>query len=78
MQRSAALPRLPIDLEPSLTPKQAAAFLDIGLSSFWPLVHSGALPAFRVGRLIRLRPEDLRNYVAERRAVFADKSGGTA
>lgn len=62
-------------VEAALSPKQAARFVGVGLSTFWPLIHSGAIPAFRVGRLIRIRPEDLRAFVAEQRDAFAASAG---
>lgn len=66
------------DLEPALTPRQGAKIVGCSLSSFWPLLHSGAIPAYRIGKLIRVRPEDLRAYVAAQREAFAVSAGRAA
>lgn len=43
-----------------LTPKEVMNLLYIGRNSFYKLVNSGELPAFRVGKQWRVRKEDLK------------------
>ncbi len=45
-----------------LTPKEVMNLLYIGRNTFYKLVNSGELPAFRIGKLWRVRREDLRNW----------------
>ena len=42
-----------------LTPQEVMNLLCIGRSTFYKLVNSGELPAFRLGKLWRVRKEDL-------------------
>ena len=49
-----------------LTFRQAADRLDCSLATIKRRVRAGSLPAFRDGRLVRVREDDLRRYVAER------------
>lgn len=46
-----------------LTPQEVMEILAIGRNTFYRLVNSGELPAFRIGKLWRVRREDLRNWV---------------
>lgn len=43
-----------------LTPKEVMDELAIGRSTFYKLVNSGQLPSFRIGKLIRVRREELK------------------
>ena len=45
-----------------MTPKEVMNLLYIGRNTFYKLVHTGELPAFRIGKLWRIRREDLKNY----------------
>lgn len=45
-----------------LTPKEVEEALQIGRDRFYELVNSGDLPAYRIGRLIRVSPEDLEKF----------------
>lgn len=45
-----------------LTPKEVMNLLFIGRNTFYKMVNSGELPAFRVGKLWRVRREDLKNW----------------
>lgn len=45
---------------------EAARLLMISTRTLWTLTRSGQLPAVRIGRAVRYRPESLRKY-AERR-----------
>lgn len=42
-----------------LTPQEVMSLLYIGKNSFYRLVNSGELPAFRIGKLWRVRREDV-------------------
>jgi len=42
-----------------LTPKEVMNLLYIGRNTFYKLVHSGELPAFRIGKQWRIRHDDL-------------------
>ena len=42
-----------------LTPKEVMNLLYIGRNTFYKLVNSGELKAFRIGKLWRVRREDL-------------------
>jgi excisionase family DNA binding protein len=46
-----------------LTIDQVARQLNVGRTFAWELTASGRLPTVRLGRLVRIRPEDLRRYV---------------
>lgn len=46
-----------------LTPKEVMSLLYIGRNTFYKLVHSGELPAFRLGKLWRVRREDLKRIL---------------
>ena len=46
-----------------LTPREVMELLAIGRNTFYRLVNSGELPAFRIGKLWRVYSEDLRRYV---------------
>ena len=43
-----------------LTPKEVMQELCIGKNTFYRLVNSGELPAFRIGKLWRVRRDDLK------------------
>lgn len=45
-----------------LTPKEVMNLLYIGRNTFYKLVNSGELPAFRVGKLWRVNRAALENY----------------
>lgn len=45
-----------------LTPKEVMNLLYIGRNTFYRLVNSGELPAFRIGKLWRVRRDDLRSW----------------
>ena len=46
-----------------LTPKEVMNLLYIGRNTFYKLVNSGELPAFRVGKLWRVSRDALENYI---------------
>ena len=60
------LPRL-------LIAQDVAAALNMGLSTVYQLVDRGELPSIRIGRSVRIRPEDLEKFIeskAQRQAVI--------
>jgi len=58
--------KVPIPLEPLLTIKEVAATLGASVKTVRREIDAGELPAVRIGRLIRVRPVDLRAYIAAR------------
>ena len=46
-----------------LTPKEVMSLLYIGRNTFYKMVNSGELPAFRVGKLWRVSRKALINYI---------------
>lgn len=46
-----------------LTPKEVMKLLYIGRNTFYKMVNSGELPAFRIGKLWRVSRKALENYV---------------
>ena len=50
------LPRL-------LNAQEVAAALNMGLSTVYLLVERGDLPSIRIGRSVRIRPEDLEKFI---------------
>jgi excisionase family DNA binding protein len=60
------LPRL-------LMAQDVAAALNMGLSTVYQLVERGELPSIRIGRSVRIRPEDLEKFIeskAQRQAAI--------
>ena len=47
-----------------LTVEEAADCLCVGRTFMFDLIRSGAVPSVRIGKLRRVRPEDLDRYVA--------------
>ena len=52
-----------LQLNEYLTPREVMELLAIGRNTFYRLVNSGELPAFRIGNLWRVRREDLMNWI---------------
>jgi excisionase family DNA binding protein len=50
-----------------LTADEVAERLSIGLSTAYLLLQRGELPSVRIGRSVRVRPEDLGRFVVARR-----------
>jgi excisionase family DNA binding protein len=50
-------------MERLLTIEEAAKVLALSRSFTYQLVHEGAFPIVRIGKAIRVRPEDLRSFV---------------
>jgi excisionase family DNA binding protein len=55
-----------------LTADEVAEKLSIGLSTAYLLLQRGDLPSVRIGRWVRVRPEDLRRFVLARREGLGD------
>jgi excisionase family DNA binding protein len=55
-----------------LTADEVAEKLSIGLSTAYRLLQRGDLPSVRIGRWVRVRPEDLRRFVLARREGLGD------
>lgn len=51
-----------IQINEYLTPQEVMALLAIGRNTFYRLVNSGELPAFRIGKLWRVRKTDFLNF----------------
>ena len=49
-----------------LTGRQAAEAMAISPSLVFKLTQRGELPAVRIGRAVRYRPEDLQSFAAKR------------
>jgi excisionase family DNA binding protein len=50
---------------PLLTPLEVAAILNVSLRSVRRMIADGRLPATRIGRLVRIRPEALATIIGE-------------
>ena len=51
-----------VQLNEYLTPREVMELLAIGKNTFYKMVQSGALPAFRVGKQWRVKREALEEY----------------
>ncbi len=57
------MPKAPApDLETLLTVQQVAELENVSSKTIRRRIEAGALPAIRNGRLLRIRPRDLRSY----------------
>jgi excisionase family DNA binding protein len=56
--------------EPQCSVEAAAVFLDVSTKTVRRRIKDGELPAYRVGRQLRIAPDDLRGY-RQRTAVVA-------
>lgn len=57
-----------------LNAQDVATTLNMGLSTVYQLVERGELPSIRIGRTVRIRPEDLEKFIeskAQRQAAIA-------
>lgn len=50
-----------------LTIKEAAQRLNMSLKTVNRRIKAGDLPVIRDGRIVRIRPDDLRRYISQRR-----------
>ena len=49
-----------------LTYDEAGEYLAVGRTTMYGLVSRGEVPAVKIGRCTRLRPEDLEDYIKKR------------
>lgn len=54
-----------------LSANDAAKALSISTRTLWSLTANGEIPAVRIGRLVRYRPETLRDWLASREQAAA-------
>ena len=52
-----------------LSSKEAAAYLGINLRTLYRFIDEGDLPAYRFGRVIRLRQEELDEFIERARIL---------
>lgn len=48
--------------------REAGRLLGVSARTIWALVDAGELPAFRVGRAVRIEVEELHRFIARRTA----------
>lgn len=46
-----------------LRPEEVAEILSVSRSYAYALLQTGELPAVRIGRSVRIRPQDLQDYI---------------
>jgi excisionase family DNA binding protein len=51
--------------QPLLRIEQVAERLSVSRSMAWKIIDSGQLRSLRIGRVVRVRPEDLDAYLAD-------------
>ena len=56
-------------IEGLLTVREASQVLHINRYLIYRLARDGDLPAIRVGRMVRFRPEDLREWIDKHRMI---------
>ncbi len=59
------------ELKQLLTYREAAEILGVAKRTVWTLVQTGAVPAVRFGRSVRIDPQDLARFISA-----AKKGGG--
>jgi excisionase family DNA binding protein len=52
-----------------MSTKQASAYLGVNLRTLYRFIDEGGLPAFKFGRVIRLRQQDVEAFVESARIV---------
>ena len=63
-------------IEDLLTVREASQLLRINRYLIYRLARNGDLPAIRVGRMVRFRPEDLRDWIEKHRIPRLVETGG--
>jgi len=56
-----------------LTAQDVANILNIGHSTAYQLLKRNDLPSIRIGRSVRVHPEDLEKYIASQTETFSDR-----
>jgi excisionase family DNA binding protein len=51
-----------------LSVKDLARVLNCGRTTAWTLIHTRQVPSIRIGRLVRISPEDLDAYIRKNRS----------
>jgi excisionase family DNA binding protein len=54
-----------------LTPAEVSSIMDVSKMTVYRLVHSGELPAIRVGRTFRIPEQAVTNYLARRHKAIS-------
>jgi excisionase family DNA binding protein len=60
-----------------MSSKEAASYLGLNLRTLYRLIGEGSLPAYKFGRVIRLKVDDLEQFVEAARIV-PDGGAGTS
>lgn len=58
-----------IEESETLTMRETARELRCSERTVWTLVHSGSIPALRLGRSVRIRREALRQFLAHKESL---------
>jgi excisionase family DNA binding protein len=53
--------------EKLLTPEQVADRLQVTVQTIYTWIRSGYLPSIKVGRLWRIRPDDLEDFIKQQK-----------
>ncbi len=53
--------------EPMYKAEDVRQRLGVGRATAYKLISSGEIPSYRVGRVLRVKPEDVDNYLARNR-----------
>ncbi len=61
-------------LETLLTGKDVAKILQFSLRWIYKLMERGDIPIVRIGRAVRVRPEDLEDYIYEKGLDYSGTS----
>lgn len=54
--------------------EQVCQYLNIKRSTAYSLVESGSIPFYRIGRLLRFKPDDVKNWMESHRSEGIDAS----
>lgn len=53
------------EMEPLMTPEEVAAKLNLAKTTVYNMAHRGLIPAIKIGKSLRIRPESLATFLAE-------------
>jgi len=56
-----------VTMEPLMTAREAAELLHVNVYVLYSLARRSEIPAVRIHRMVRFRPEDLRDWIEQRR-----------
>jgi excisionase family DNA binding protein len=54
-----------LDIRRLLKPMEVALLLSISRSMAYQLLQTGAIPCVRIGKALRVRPQDLKTYIEQ-------------